>query len=52
MSTLVVENAVFWMKIEGWKDLMFRNQKFPCFEHPYNLFKYFQDKGIDSNNTS
>ena len=31
---------------------MFRNDKFPGFGHPYNLFKYFQNKGIDSNNTS
>ena len=31
---------------------MFRNDRFPGFGHPYNLFKYFQNKGIDSNNTS
>ena len=30
---------------------MFRNDKFPGFEDPYNLLKYFQNNGIDSNNT-
>ena len=30
---------------------MFCNDKFPVFEHPYKSFKYFQNKGIDSNNT-
>ena len=30
---------------------MFRNDKFPGFKHPYNLFEYFQNKGINSNNT-
>ena len=29
---------------------MFRNEKFLGFEHPCNLFQYFQNKGIDSNN--
>ena len=28
---------------------MFRNNKFQCFKHLYNLFEYFQNKGIDSN---
>ena len=31
---------------------MFRNKKFPDFEQSYKLFEYFQNKGIDSNNTS
>ena len=30
---------------------MFRNDKFPGFEHPYNLLEYFQNNGIDLNNT-
>ena len=30
---------------------MFRNEKLPGFEHSYKLFEYFQNKGIDSNNT-
>ena len=30
---------------------MFRNEKFPGFEHSYKLFEYFQNKVIDSNNT-
>ena len=29
---------------------MFRNEKFPGFEHPYDLFEYFQNNVIDSNN--
>ena len=29
---------------------MSQNEKFQDFEHPYNLSKYFQKKGIDSNN--
>ena len=29
---------------------MFQNEKFLYFEHPSNLFEYFQNKGIDSNN--
>ena len=41
----------FLIKIDGWKDFMFRNDKIPGFEHPYNLFEYFQNKAIDSNNT-
>ena len=28
---------------------MFRNDKFPGFEHSYNLFEYFQNKAINSN---
>ena len=35
----------------GWKDFMFSNDKFLEFEHPYNLFEYFQNKNIDSNKT-
>ena len=38
-STLVVGNAVFQIKISDWKDFMFRNDKFPGFGHPYNLFE-------------
>ena len=30
---------------------MLRNEKYPGFEHPYNLLEYFQTKDIDSNNT-
>ena len=30
---------------------MLQNEKFPGFEHSYNLLEYFQTKGIDSNNT-
>ena len=30
---------------------MFRNKKFPGFENSYKVFKYFQNEGIDSNNT-
>ena len=29
---------------------MLRNENFPAFEHPYNLFEYFQIKGTHSNN--
>ena len=50
-STLVVENAVFWIKIDSWKDFIIRNDKFPGIGYPYNLFWYFQNKVIDSNNT-
>ena len=35
-STLAVGNAVFQIKIS---DFMFRNDKFPGFGHPYNLFE-------------
>ena len=38
-STLVVGNAVSRIKIGDWKDFMFRNDKFPGFGHPYNLFE-------------
>ena len=27
---------------------MFRNEKFPGFQHPYNLLEFFQNIGIDS----
>ena len=50
-STLVVGNTVFLIKIDGQKDFTFQNEKFPVFEHPYNLFEYLQNKGIDLNNT-
>ena len=30
---------------------MFQNDKFLDFEHPYNLFRHFQNKAIDSNST-
>ena len=39
------------IKIDGWIDFMFRNVKFPGFEHPCKLLEYLQNKGIDSNNT-
>ena len=35
----MVGNAVFRIKIDDWKDFMFRNDKFPGFGHPYNLFE-------------
>ena len=35
----MVGNAVFRIKIGDWKDFMFRNDKFPGFGHPYNLFE-------------
>ena len=50
-STLVDGNTVVLIKIDGWKDFMFRNEKFPDFEHSYKLFKYFHNESIDSNNT-
>ena len=43
--------TVFLIKIDGIKDFMFWNEKFLGFEHSYKLFEYFQNKGIDSNNT-
>ena len=46
----MVGNTVFSIKIDGWEDFMFRDEKFAGFEHPYNLFEHFQNKGIDSNN--
>ena len=30
---------------------MLQNEKYPGFEHRYNLFEHFPTKGIDSNNT-
>ena len=42
LLTLVVGNT---------KDSIFWNNKFPGFGNPYNLFKYFQNKDIDSNKT-
>ena len=36
---MVVGNAVFQIKIGDWKDFMSRNDKFPGFRHPYNLFE-------------
>ena len=47
----MIGKTVFLIKIDGWKDFMLRNETFPGFELPYNLFEYFQSKGIDSNNT-
>ena len=47
----MVVDAVFLIKIDGWKDFMFQNDKFPDFEHPHNLFEYFQNQAIDSYNT-
>ena len=50
--TLVEGNTIFLIKIDGSKDFMFWNQKFSGFDHPYIwIFEYFQNKGIDSNNT-
>ena len=46
-----LETQFFESKLGGWKDFMFRNNKFPDFVHPHNLFEYFQNKAIDSNNT-
>ena len=42
--------TVFLIKIDGWKDFIFRNEKFPGFEHSYKVFEHFQNKGSDSNN--
>ena len=42
----MVGDAVFLIKIEWRKDFMFRNDKFRAFEHPHNLFDYFQNKAI------
>ena len=47
----MVRNAVFLIITGGWKDFMFRNEKFLGFVHPYNLLEYFQNKEIDSNKT-
>ena len=44
----MVGDAVFLIKIDGRKDFVFQNDKFPGFEHPHNLFDYFQNKAIDS----
>ena len=44
----MVGDAVFLIKIDGRKDFVFRNDKFPGFEHPHNLFDYFQNKAADS----
>ena len=41
----------FLIKLDDWKYLMLRNEKFPGFEDPYNLFEYFQTKDTDSNST-
>ena len=38
-STLVVGNAVFWIRIGDWKDFKFRNDKVHGFGHPYSLFE-------------
>ena len=45
-----LETQFFLIKTDGWKDFMFRNEKFLSFEHPCNLFQYVENKGIDSNN--
>ena len=55
-STLVFGNTVFLIKIiDGRKDFLFRNEhhvsKLPGIEHLFNLFEYFQNKSVDSNNT-
>ena len=42
---------IFLIKIDGWKDFKFRNDKFPGFEHPYKFFEYFQNNGIDLKTT-
>ena len=47
----MVSNAFFLIITGGWKDFMFRNEKFLGFMHPYNLLEYFQNKEIDSNKT-
>ena len=46
-----LETVFFLIKIDGGKDFMFWNENFLGFEHSYKLFKYFQNKDIDSNNT-
>ena len=50
-SILVRRNAVFLIITSGWKDLMFQNEKFPGFVHPYNLLQCLQNKEICSNKT-
>ena len=50
-SILAVRNAGFLIITDGWKDFMFRNEKFLGFLHPYNLLEYFQNKEIDSSKT-
>ena len=32
---------IFLIKIRGWKDFMFQDDKFPRSGNPYNLFEYF-----------
>ena len=51
ISALVVGHAAFLNIIGDWKNFMFWNEKFPRFGHPYNLFKYFQNKVTGSNKT-
>ena len=49
-TNLVVQKAVFESKLVAEKISRFEMPIFG-FGHPYNLFKYFRNKGIDSNNT-
>ena len=46
-----LETQFFLIIICDWKDFMFQNDKFLSFGNPYNLFRYFQNKDIDSNKT-
>ena len=50
-TSILVRNAVFLIINGGWKDFMFRDEKFWRFVHPYNLLEYFQNKETDSNKT-
>ena len=51
ISALVVGHAAFLNIIGDWKNFTFWNEKFPRFGHPYNLFKYFQNKVTGSHKT-
>ena len=46
-----LETQFFLIIICDWKDFMFQNDKFLNFGNPYNLFRCFQNKDVDSNKT-
>ena len=50
LSTLVVRHAVFWIKIDGWKDFMLQNDKFPSFGY-LGIYSNISKITLDSNNT-
>ena len=56
VSSLVHLPLLYWLKTQFLEsnlmaEKMFQNEKFPGFGLPYELFKYFENKAIDSNNT-